>query len=485
MRQKFFITPFAATGDRASPPDPQQPDGSVSYSVGFGPDYEADPASSPNAKPVPRAETNGLFYDLSAAVSALQREGVPEFITPADNGGAAFPYSRGAVVRWSASGEPPFATYVSRVDNNVAAPSVAASWAPLIFEGATAADAIAGTSSTLIVTPAALKAAMDAASITVPDASTSVKGIQRNATNAEAQAGELGNVTITALALRSALQAYSFNAAQIGSGTFDLARIPSLPASRIDSGTFDPARIPPINIGAGQVTSGVLPVARGGTGAASFPAGRYLVGGGGAALQTLTPDQVRGDIRAAGTGANTFTGTQTVRSEGTAEVALEAAGALSGGIFSRAGETVVYAEGGALHLRPSGRLDSGAALVLRPFGATLSTSLTATGGFQGSSRTVKTDDAPCPYGLAEVLRLDSRSFRYLPEYRDDGGRRSLGFYAEDLAEIIPEMVSESDGRSPLVVESNQLLPVLVRALQEMADHVEKLESRIKKLESPQ
>ena len=212
MRQKFFITPFAATGDRESPPDPQQPDGSVSYSVGFGPDYEADPASNPNAKSVPREETNGIFHDVTEAVSALQREGAPEFISAGDNGGTAFAYSRGAMVRWSSSGDPPFTTYVSRVNNNTAVPSNTANWAPLLFEAATNAQAIAGTSTTLLITPASLAAALNSASVTVPDATTSVKGIQRNATNAEAQAGTLGNATVTPASLSSALGAYSFNA---------------------------------------------------------------------------------------------------------------------------------------------------------------------------------------------------------------------------------------------------------------------------------
>lgn len=484
MRQKFFITPFAATGDRESPPDPQQPDGSVSYSVGFGPDYEADPATNPNAKPVPREETNGIFHDLSNAVSALQREGAPEFITAADNGGTAFAYSRGAVVRWSASGDPPFTTYVSRVNNNTTVPSNTTNWAPLLFEAASGPDAVAGTSTSLIVTPAALKAALDAASVSVPDATTSVKGVQRNATNAEAQAGAINNATITPASLSSALGAYSFNASQVGSGTLAAARIPNLDAGKVTSGVFAAARIPAINISAGQVTSGTLPVARGGTGQSSLTSGSYLRGNGTGGVQMRTPEQVRGDIGAAGLGSNTFSGQQVIRGASPILRFEDDTGSRIGQVSAAPTGLYVGGDGGAVFIRPNGTgTQVGQTQISGNGNMTVAGSVTATGGFQGSSRTVKTDEAGCPYGLDEVMALEPVSFRYLPEYRDDGDRRSLGFFAEDLARVLPELVRESDGPSPLVVEYDQLLPVLVRAIQEQTELISTLEDRITRLEA--
>lgn len=491
MRQKFFITPFAATGDRESPPDSQQPDGSVSYSTGFGPDYEADPATNPNAKPVPREETNGIFHDLTQAVAGLQQEGAPEFITAADNGGSPFAYSRGAMVRWSASGDPPFTTYVSRVNNNTSVPSNTVNWAPLLFEAATNAQAIAGTSTSLIVTPAALKAALDSASVSVPDATTSVKGIQRNATNAEAQAGSLNNATITPASLSSALGAYSFNASQVGSGTLAAARIPNLDAGKVTSGVFAAARIPAINISAGQVTSGTLPVARGGTGQSSLTSGNYLRGNGTGGVQTRTPEQVLSDIGALRATAPRAQGPLEIQSAGASRSVdlLLGDGTAAGGV-RRTGDSLsnglveVWASGRAIHLRPNGQGGSSGELVVNSNGnVTVSGSVTASGGFQGSSRTVKTDEEGCPYGLDEVMALEPVSFRYLPEYRDDGDRRSLGFFAEDLARVLPELVRESDGPSPLVVEYDQLLPVLVRAIQEQTELISTLEDRITRLEA--
>lgn len=79
MAKKFAI-PFAQDGDKAAVPDALQPDGSVSYTTGFGPDYELDKDLDPvNAKDVPRDQTNQLFNDLTGAVGEVQLLGYSEW----------------------------------------------------------------------------------------------------------------------------------------------------------------------------------------------------------------------------------------------------------------------------------------------------------------------------------------------------------------------------------------------------------------------
>lgn len=79
MAKKFAI-PFAQAGDKAAVPDALQPDGSVSYTAGFGPDYELDKDVDPvNAKDVPRDQTNQLFNDLTGAVGEVQLLGYAEW----------------------------------------------------------------------------------------------------------------------------------------------------------------------------------------------------------------------------------------------------------------------------------------------------------------------------------------------------------------------------------------------------------------------
>lgn len=120
---KFFGIPFATTGDKTPIPVATQSDGSVSYSQGFGPDYQKDQATDPAAKDVPRDRMNQVLFDLSTATREYQVSGTPDFITSALNGGTPFSYSKNARVKWTDS-----EIYESRIDNNTDAPTVAASW---------------------------------------------------------------------------------------------------------------------------------------------------------------------------------------------------------------------------------------------------------------------------------------------------------------------------------------------------------------------
>lgn len=77
MPAKKFIIPFAATGDKTAIPNTLQPDGTVSYAQGFGPDYELDKTVDPvNAKDVPRDQTNQLNFDVTDAIGEQQLYGV-------------------------------------------------------------------------------------------------------------------------------------------------------------------------------------------------------------------------------------------------------------------------------------------------------------------------------------------------------------------------------------------------------------------------
>ena len=113
MRQKYFDTTFAQNGDKTTVPDPTQGSGSLSFNIGYGPDYDLNLATNPSALSVDRAMFNYLLNTITAQLQQYQQYGAPEWITSTNNGGSAFAYDFGAVVRYSASGNPPFITYVS------------------------------------------------------------------------------------------------------------------------------------------------------------------------------------------------------------------------------------------------------------------------------------------------------------------------------------------------------------------------------------
>ena len=87
-----------------------------------------------------------------------------------------------------------------------------------------------------------------------------------------------------------------------------------------------------------------------------------------------------------------------------------------------------------------------------------------------SDRRLKRDIATPAYGLAEVMALQPKSYR-LNQGSDD--REHLGFIAQDVQQVIPELVSEMrDGM--LGVEYTGLIPVLTRAIQEQQAQIEAL-----------
>lgn len=156
MAGRYFGIPFATTGDRITVPDATQPDGSVSFTQGFGFDYER-PNTDPSYKPVPRDGTNGLFHDITEALGIAQRQGVSDWTVDAQ------PYPINALVRHTDK------VWRSLVANNNVTPVEGANWTEVgalasesvagIVEIATTAEAQALVNDTDAMTPAKLAAA--------------------------------------------------------------------------------------------------------------------------------------------------------------------------------------------------------------------------------------------------------------------------------------------------------------------------------------
>ena len=138
MRQKYFLYPFGTAGDLTTIPDPTQISGAVSSQSGWTYNYQRQIGVDPLAMPIDRAELNYLFNCITSQLKQYQEFGVPEWITSANNGGTAFAYDFGAVVRYSATGNPPFTTYVSVLAGsatNTSTPGADANWLAFIPTG--------------------------------------------------------------------------------------------------------------------------------------------------------------------------------------------------------------------------------------------------------------------------------------------------------------------------------------------------------------
>ncbi|WP_226859520.1 MULTISPECIES: tail fiber protein [Enterobacter] len=162
MDQVFFRVPFASNGDTSNIPETVTSDGSVNWPQGWPLDYEKDMDADANAKAVERDVMNFMFNAVTVALRQYQTAAFPEFITPADNNGSAFPYSVGTVIRYRSTNAAAFKNYVSLVDNNTSTPgSDAAKWQEFIFAEASDQETDAGVSGTLIISPRRLKRVTD------------------------------------------------------------------------------------------------------------------------------------------------------------------------------------------------------------------------------------------------------------------------------------------------------------------------------------
>jgi hypothetical protein len=86
-------------------------------------------------------------------------------------------------------------------------------------------------------------------------------------------------------------------------------------------------------------------------------------------------------------------------------------------------------------------------------------------------------------GLAEVLQIEPTKYHLITD--DDNSVKRLGFKAQNLQSLIPEMVISTgnkadDGSDYLTIVPDYLLPVLVKAIQELNQQNQDLKSRLDK-----
>lgn len=123
---KYFVKPFAVSGDVTPIPNLIQPAGTVSYEQGFGADYSLPLGIDPAALPVPRPSFNQLMNDVTTAIQQYQQTGTPAFITAADNLGTPYSYSKWSYASWDAGDGNGVQIYQSTANGNINAPTAGA-----------------------------------------------------------------------------------------------------------------------------------------------------------------------------------------------------------------------------------------------------------------------------------------------------------------------------------------------------------------------
>ncbi|MBU0765523.1 MAG: tail fiber domain-containing protein, partial [Bacteroidetes bacterium] len=99
------------------------------------------------------------------------------------------------------------------------------------------------------------------------------------------------------------------------------------------------------------------------------------------------------------------------------------------------------------------------------------------GTINTSDKRLKTDIQKLDYGLAEVLKLEPVSFHWK---QNDRGRK-LGLIAQDVQPIIGEVVTiGNDTQKTLGINYAELVPVLIKAIQELSSELEETKAEQKK-----
>jgi hypothetical protein len=105
----------------------------------------------------------------------------------------------------------------------------------------------------------------------------------------------------------------------------------------------------------------------------------------------------------------------------------------------------------------------------------------ANGTLQTSDIRFKENIEELNYGLDELLNVDPISFRW-KDSQDTSVH--LGFSAQQLKNVLPEVVAEGDDEiKRLSVNYSELIPVLVKAIQEQQVQIEKQQSQIHELKA--
>jgi len=90
--------------------------------------------------------------------------------------------------------------------------------------------------------------------------------------------------------------------------------------------------------------------------------------------------------------------------------------------------------------------------------------------YDTSSGRYKTNVTPLQYGLATVLQMQPKQFNYITD-----GRPDVGFIAEDMIAVVPEIVAMNSNNEPDTISYDRLVAVLCKAIQELEARVAALE----------
>lgn len=95
----YFSLPFGTSGDQSTIPWTGTAAGVVNYTYGYGTNYSASVETDPDSLLVDRLTFNNLMYSVTLSLQGIYQQGLPSFITAAQNQSVAYSYGLGALVQ--------------------------------------------------------------------------------------------------------------------------------------------------------------------------------------------------------------------------------------------------------------------------------------------------------------------------------------------------------------------------------------------------
>ena len=120
------------------------------------------------------------------------------------------------------------------------------------------------------------------------------------------------------------------------------------------------------------------------------------------------------------------------------------------------------------------------------------TAIYANGTLYSSDRRLKTDVHDINYGLAEVLQMKPLSYtKHIADSIKNGklylgkGNKEVGFIAQDLYKIIPEIVYKpaDENKEIWSIDYAKLVPVLVKSIQDLQKEMQEIKAMVSSLNS--
>ena len=95
-----------------------------------------------------------------------------------------------------------------------------------------------------------------------------------------------------------------------------------------------------------------------------------------------------------------------------------------------------------------------------------------------SDERLKTNIIDTKYGLDHILGLEAKEFDWKEKLN---GRHDIGFIAQQVQEVVPELVKEVNGLNGedphLTVDYAKVVPILVNAIKELKSEIEELKTK--------